>query len=64
MLDTKNLTPENRIMALSSLDRLVESFQIEKDRLIIEGQSWKALEVFTQVVIILRFMYLTMIRMI
>ena len=47
-LDIKNLTPENRIMALSSLDRLVESFQIEKDRLIIEGQSWKALEVFTQ----------------
>lgn len=47
-LDIKNSTPENRIMALSSLDRLVESFQIEKDRLIIEGQSWKALEVFTQ----------------
>ncbi|RGV47148.1 hypothetical protein DWW10_25310 [Bacteroides intestinalis] len=47
-LDIKNLTPENRIMAFSSLDRLVESFQIEKDRLIIEGQSWKALEVFTQ----------------
>lgn len=47
-LDIKNLTLENRITALSSLNKLMEYFQIKKERLIIEGQNWKALEVFTQ----------------
>lgn len=47
-LDIKNLTLENRMMALSSLDKLVAYFQIKKNRLIIEGQDWKALEIFTQ----------------
>ena len=47
-LDIKNLTSENRITALLSLNKLMEYFQIKKERLIIEGQNWKALEVFTQ----------------
>lgn len=38
-LDIKNLTLENRITALSSLNKLMEYFQIKKERLIIEGQN-------------------------
>ena len=47
-LDIKNLTAGNKHVALERMNEMTEYFQIAKDRLIIEGKDWKALEVFTQ----------------
>ena len=47
-LDIKNLTAGNKHVALERMNEMTEYFQIAKDRLIIEGKNWKALEAFTQ----------------
>lgn len=47
-LDIKNLTAGNKHVALERMNEMTEYFQIAKDRLIIEGKDWKALEAFTQ----------------
>ena len=44
----KNLTAGNKYGALERMNEMTEYFQIAKDRLIIEGKDWKALEAFTQ----------------
>lgn len=47
-LDVKNLTIDNRMAMLMTLNRLMKHFQIEKDRLIIESPSWESLKIFTR----------------
>lgn len=46
-LDIKNLKAENKEVLLAELDRLVDSYHMEKDELIIESANWKALKLFT-----------------
>lgn len=47
-LDVKNLTKENKEEMLAELNRLVNTYHIEKDELIIESRDWRALALFTR----------------
>lgn len=47
-MDIKNLTSDNKLSALSELDKLINHFEIDKKRLIIESQNWEALAAFTR----------------
>lgn len=47
-MDIKNLTSENKLSVLSRLNMLINHFEIEKERLIIESSNWEALATFTE----------------
>lgn len=47
-MDIKNLTSENKLSVLSRLNMLINHFEIEKERLIIESSNWEALAAFTE----------------
>lgn len=47
-LDIKNLTEENRLVALRLMNELTARYDIDKDRLIIESRDEEALEDFTR----------------
>lgn len=47
-MDIKNLTSENKRSVLSRLNMLINHFEIEKERLIIESSNWEALATFTE----------------
>lgn len=47
-LDIKNLKAGNKEEMLAELDRLVETYRMGKDELIVESSNWKALRLFTE----------------
>lgn len=47
-LDVKNLGRENRAAMLAELERLVTTYHIGRERLIVESAAWEDLELFTQ----------------
>lgn len=46
-LDVKNITTTNCKELCEDLDSLCETYDVEKDQLIVEGNNWKALEELT-----------------
>lgn len=47
-LDIKNLKAGNKTEILAELNKLVETYRMEKDELIIESSNWEALRLFTE----------------
>lgn len=47
-IDIKNLSPDNKVALLASLDSLTRHFRVSKERLIVESPDWESLKLLTQ----------------